>query len=320
MNLKKLPDWKETAKGVSRLTGHSLSYHLWDMARCYVRYGCDEVQYGEGGFFKLSEAERKNTYTKRRAYALSPRFNPDADRHLCLNKVAFNRFFAAYVRRPWLYCREASEADIRAFIDAQPRILVKQVEAMQGQGIRELDKTADAAPLARQLAGQNVLLERWIEQHPDLCFGGSSVNTIRVTTVRDQERTVHLLKAVLRCGVGSSIVDNFTAGGVVYPLDLETGVIEGGGTRKHCLAEGQILVHPGTELSMTGRAIPFWKETLEMIREAAVKIPNLRLIGWDVAITPDGPELVEGNTRPGPALLEYVGKKKGFYPAILACL
>lgn len=309
------------ARYVSDITGRSSFYQLLDAAACYLRYGCDEVQYGEGGFYRLSRAERRNTYTKQAAYALSPRFNPAEDAVLCKRKEQFNRFFAAYVRRPWLSGRAASAEEVRQFIADQPRILVKDAHAMQGQGVYELDRAA-ASPetWAARLAGQDVLLEGWIRQHPALDFGGHSVNTIRLTTVRDRQGTVHVLKAVLRCGVGYSIVDNFTRGGVVYPLDLERGVIEGPGARKHALADGPVAVHPGTSIEMTGRAIPFWPETLAMIQDVAARIPGLRLIGWDVAITPDGPELVEGNTRPGPALLEYVGRKKGFYREILSYL
>ena len=320
MDLKKLPAWKETARSVSRLTGHAPFCHFCDLLRCYLRYGCDEVQYGEGGFYRLSRAERNNTYTKQRAYALSPRFNPEDTSRLCKRKEAFNRFFSSCIRRPWLYCGEASVAEIRRFIEEQPRVIVKRAKAMQGEGVAELDKSAGAVALASQLAGEDVLLERWIDQHPDMAFGGNAVNTIRVTTVRNPQGNVRLLKAVLRCGVGGAIVDNFTQGGVVYPVDLETGVIEAGGTRKRSVAEGPILIHPGTDIRMPGHQIPFWPETLAMIREAAARIPDLRLIGWDVAITPGGPELVEGNTRPGPALLEYVGKKKGFYQEILSYL
>ncbi len=320
MDLKKLPDWKEMAKGVSRLTGHSPFYHLLDMFGCYVRYGSDEVQYGEGGLYRMDRAARKQTYTIRRCFALSAAFNPEENRHLCQRKEEFNRFFADYVRRPWIYCGDASESDIRAFIGAQSRIIVKDASAMRGSGIGELDLSAGLAETARRLAGQNFLLEGWIRQHPDLCIGGRSVNTVRITTVRERNGGVHLLKAVLRCGVGESIVDNFTTGGVVYPLDLLCGVIEDAGTRKHSVAEGPIEVHPGTDCRMVGLQLPFWPETLAMVRDAAARIPGLRFIGWDVAITPDGPELVEGNTRPGPGLLEYVGKKKGFYPEILSYL
>lgn len=307
------------------MSGHTPFYHLLDAFRCYLRYGCDEVQYGEGGFWQLSREERARTYTKQHAYALSPRFNPPESALLCKRKERFNRYFSDYVRRPWIACRESSAEEIRRFIEAQARLIVKDSRAMQGKGVYALepgepDSGTSASEWAARLAGQDVLLERWITQHPAMDFGGRCVNTVRVTTVRDREGNVHLLKAVLRCGVGEAVVDNFTQGGVVYPLDMERGVIEGPGTRKHTAGQGGIRVHPGTSREMVGFSVPFWPETLAMIRDVAARIPDLRLIGWDVAITPDGPELVEGNTRPGPALLEYVGKKKGFYREILSYL
>ena len=41
--------------------------------------------------------------------------------------------------------------------------------------------------------------------------------------------------------------------------------------------------------------MPFWKEVLDLCSRAARIIPNLRSVGWDVALTPDGPVIVEGN-------------------------
>ena len=45
--------------------------------------------------------------------------------------------------------------------------------------------------------------------------------------------------------------------------------------------------------------LPYWKETLWMLEKAAAQIPQLGYVGWDVAITPDKPILIEGNTTPG---------------------
>ena len=45
--------------------------------------------------------------------------------------------------------------------------------------------------------------------------------------------------------------------------------------------------------------LPFWKETLDLLRRASERVPSVGYIGWDVAITPDAPILIEGNTTPG---------------------
>lgn len=36
-----------------------------------------------------------------------------------------------------------------------------------------------------------------------------------------------------------------------------------------------------------------------MLTSAAKEIPQVAYVGWDVAITPNGPVLIEGNTTPG---------------------
>ena len=43
-------------------------------------------------------------------------------------------------------------------------------------------------------------------------------------------------------------------------------------------------------------SIPFWKEVVEMIYICCKDVPGARYVGWDVAITKDGPCLIEGNT------------------------
>ena len=45
-----------------------------------------------------------------------------------------------------------------------------------------------------------------------------------------------------------------------------------------------------------------------MIKRAALVIPEVRLVGWDVAITSNGVQIIEGNHNPGIQMLEYVGR------------
>ena len=56
-----------------------------------------------------------------------------------------------------------------------------------------------------QLKDEDVLVEELIVQHPEMCFGNMSVNTIRTHTILDRDGKAHVIKAILRVGVGSSM-------------------------------------------------------------------------------------------------------------------
>ena len=75
--------------------------------------------------------------------------------------------------------------------------------------------------------------------------------------------------------------------------------------------------HPLTGIPFMGFQVPLWDEALDMVRKAARKAYgyNCHWIGWDVAITPDGPALIEANWRPGTELPQAGGP--GIYHQLL---
>lgn len=304
------------ARKVSEITGKSFLYHWFDCLYGNIRYGCNPVQYLEGGFYKLRSIDREKTYTKYRGYKLKRIFNNPDYCHICENKVDFNTVFSKYLGRNWIYCKVASRNEILSFLSNNGNLLAKPVNLTKGEGIFELDRSLSDEDLADSVYGKDLILEEIIVQHPQMCFGNKSVNTLRVNSVLDNGGMVHIIKTSLRCGIGDSIVDNYSAGGVVYPVNSKYGRVEGPGANS---TRGQeIFIHPGTEMFMIGLEIPFWSQVEELICNAARLIPQVRFVGWDVAITKDGPVLVEGNTRPGAQLIEYQGFDKGLYKKILS--
>lgn len=53
-----------------------------------------------------------------------------------------------------------------------------------------------------------------------------------------------------------------------------------------------------------------------MVLEACRVFPSVRYVGWDVAITSNGPLIIEGNPGPGFATLEGIGLTRGVYGMI----
>lgn len=154
------------------------------------------------------------------------------------------------------------------------------------------------------------MLEECIRQHPKMNLNNASVNTIRVYSVLDKEGKAHILKAILRAGVGDSVVDNYCSGGVIYPINVEYGFVEGSGERHADKKEW--MIHPGTDIVMLGFTIPHWDLMKETVRKMAESLPQIRYIGWDMVITPDGVDLIEANDNAHHGFWGRVGSERLF--------
>ena len=54
-----------------------------------------------------------------------------------------------------------------------------------------------------------------------------------------------------------------------------------------------------------GFQVPCWEEIKALVKEAALVTPQLRYMVWDVALTPDGPVIIEGNSLGGLTLQQF---------------
>lgn len=86
---------------------------------------------------------------------------------------------------------------------------------------------------------------------------------------------------------------------------METGKLTGNGIDKR-LNEAEESV---TGIKFDGFQIPYWEEIKEMVLEAALVNDKVNLVGWDVAISKNGPLIIEGNRGPGFDLVQMLLKK-----------
>jgi hypothetical protein len=109
-------------------------------------------------------------------------------------------------------------------------------------------------------------------------------------TYRDPDERLHVIASVLRIGNGS-VIDNFASGGMFTMLD-ENGVALYPGVDKQSNIYRE---HPVTGTPIAGFQVPFYDEVVAMIEKAATRLPSVPYVGWDVAVTADGPALIEAN-------------------------
>ena len=113
-------------------------------------------------------------------------------------------------------------------------------------------------------------------------------------------------------GMGGSSVDNMSSGGLAVMIDPQTGIVY---TTGRDYLNNIHIYHPDTGVQLVGFQMPEWDKLLELLKEVANVIPEVRWVGWDFAYTNKGWSFVEGNSRPGIAtaqISEYNGKKELF--------
>lgn len=143
------------------------------------------------------------------------------------------------------------------------------------------------------------ILTESIVQHPQIGkIHNSSVNSIRFLTYIDDENQIRIISAFMRFGTGTSVIDNACAGGFFIGIDMRSGRLKEKGYRLAVYAGKEVLEHPDSKFKLKGFKIPYFKEACDLVTEAVKHIPD-RFIGWDVAITINGPVIIEANEGPG---------------------
>lgn len=159
-----------------------------------------------------------------------------------------------------------------------------------------------------------LLLQPRLENHPALAvYGTRGLITLRLVTMKTRAMTEPVcVSAALRIpGTESRVVtgletshdrDDFSKDAVACPVDLDTGEL-GPGTGGAPAAE-HLLAHPATQAPLAGQMLPHWNACKALCLEAHRLEPGLNSMGWDVALTPDGPKLLEANLRWGTRVLQ----------------
>jgi hypothetical protein len=268
-----------------------------DMVQCSVRYYAGYHDYHEWDWHLLRGAERRTYLTRPQAHELTLLLNDPRSAPDFVDKARFNRRFAAFIGREWLDLRAAGPDDLARFLARHGEAVVKTADGMGGAGIRIVTaaEASDPAHAHAALRAEGlVLVEERLRQHEDLQrVAPESVNTIRLITYLDGDR-VTVLAHVLKLGNGEP-VDNFGRAGMQTTLDPD-GHAPWGAFDK---AGNRYLVHPTSGEPIPGTVVPCWDEVLDLVDRAARVVPSVPYVGWDVAVTPDGPVLIEGNYDSG---------------------
>lgn len=182
------------------------------------------------------------------------------------------------------------------------RLIVKPVNGSAGQGIsmvvRNYGDTTVRSGSAECDLDDFVLLDRSIvqsviKQSEEIArISPGSVNTIRVVTLYTVDGEAIIISASMRFGVGNAFIDNWSAGGIAVGVDHANGMLRNIAYDKN---GKQYRSHPVSNIYFEGLQLPHWPAVIEMATAVQKACPFFKLLGLDVALTVNGPVLVEVN-------------------------
>ncbi len=278
--------------------GHSHIGQIYSFTRDSLRYNISPLEWYQFGFPSLTPQEKSTWAGTGTMYEFQLKVNPPVERQVLNDKREFYKAYREFCLHGLWTLNELREDPVlvERVLAGHDKLVFKESTGNCGLSVRIVPTDELSASSLTRWMQQNGydMVESYIEQHPDLqALSPSGVNTVRIFTLLDRQGGYHILGCRLRISVDSP-VDNMAAGNLAAPVDEATGKVSGPGVYSDITRQPE-SVHPVTGVAIEGFQLPFWPETLDLVRRASLHHPRNRSIGWDVAVTANGPGLIEGN-------------------------
>lgn len=285
------------AKKISKKLNKNYILIILDMIRAGIKYQAGYYDYQEFEFYNLNRKQRKTYLTRGKNNQIIKKFNDKSKFYLIDNKENFYRGYKEFIKRDWILLNGKNFDEFEQFLEKNKIAIVKPVDGEGGKGVEKIEDinlNENRILYEKLVKNKQNIVEQCIMQHKELNeLYSDSVNSLRMFTFY-KEGKVYFLQAILKIGNGG-VVDNFSSGGMYAYVD-ENGYVY---TEAIDREDNIFAEHPISKHKIVGFKVPMFKEAVELVKEAAKVVPEVRYVGWDVAISENGPMIIEGNCFPG---------------------
>ncbi len=208
--------------------------------------------------------------------------------HLSLPRE-YNKHFIGFINRNCFKSFSTFES-MDSALERFGRIFVKPADGRSGNGIRVFGTSEF------EVNGPHVVEEPIIAHQYSSGIYPESINSIRIITLRDNNGGF-IAGAAHRFGSRmTGFIDNFSKGGIAAYIDSDSGVMATGRSNPGVYPTSFHKTHPDTGEPIEGVCVPYWSEVKDLALKLSELFSDLFYVGWDIAVTPDGPVVIEGNS------------------------
>lgn len=283
-----------TLNDVHKKTGKNKVYIFFDMIICGFKYQAGYIDYNLFEMYNMNRYERSTVITRGINNEIIKKYNDPEYMKIFNDKIKFNERFNKYLKRDWLELTGNNKKEFAKFCEKHPKFVAKPTKESCGKGVEIIDSTDKKIyDLYNDLYNnKQILVEEIAVQCKKLSdLYPDSINTLRVVTLKGT-----VVTALLRIGNNHNNVDNFNHEGLCVPIDVEDGIVKYQAIDK----KGNLYEkHPITKKEIVGFKVPKWNEVKKICEQAALEIPQVGYVGWDVCVTKDDICFIEANEFPG---------------------
>lgn len=150
---------------------------------------------------------------------------------------------------------------------------------------------------------QEILVQPVVKNHPLIAdLGNGALSTVRIITGLTIDNQIEVVMASFKMACGTNVVDNFSSNGIATSVELNTGRLSSGIQMK--VLSPVYDIHPDSGGKITGRKLPCWNDAKKTVVNAHALFCQFIFLAWDVAITPEGPKILEANDNWGAEILQ----------------
>ena len=283
-----------TVNEVHKKNGKNRIGIFLDIVNCGIKYQAGYMDYKLFEMYDLNNEQRSTIITRGINNSIVKKYNDEEAMKIFGDKIAFNKKFNKYLLRDWMELTKSNYEDFKQFVEKHNEIIVKPVSECCGKGVEKIKVTKkNSKEIYDNLIKTNrILIEEVAVQSNEIAkLHPSSINTLRIVTLNHS-----IVAAFLRIGNENNVVDNFNHGGLVAPINIETGIIDYLAIDK----KGNLYEkHPLTEESILWLSIPKWPRIKRFVTQASKEVPEVGYVGWDICLGEKDPFIIEANEFPG---------------------
>lgn len=284
-----------TISDIHKKTKKSRLLIFFDVVYCGFKYQAGYIDYNLFEMYSMNKYERSTVITRGINNEIIKKYNDLEDMKIFNDKIKFNKKFNNYLKRDWLEITKNNEKEFIKFCKKHTKFIAKPTQESCGKGVELIDTEGkDLKKIHDELfISKHILIEELVEQNDKLsALHPDSINTLRVVTLKGM-----VVTSLLRIGNNHNHVDNFNHEGLCAPIEIDSGkIIYKAIDKKGNLYEN----HPLTNKEIVGFKVPKWNEVKKFCEAAALEIPKVGYVGWDVCVTKDNDIcFIEANEFPG---------------------